>query len=168
MPACADGAIEEGAGEGEGEGEADPADIPPTDVAALESWIQDGQYLGWACEDVAHAPRAPSPHPRNRICSNPLLSTSTAAAALPVGAASVKEIYAAAGDDIVAYAVMVKVGDGDETDADSVYYYEGDLAAAPAANGTGGSGGVAQTVCFDCHSHGPEAGGQEHFFTIVR
>lgn len=157
----------EGEGAGEGEGEPDDPDVPPTETAALEAWIGTGRYLGWECEEAAHAPREPSPHPSNRICSNPLLSSS-APGALPVGAASVKEIYNDAGDELLLYAVSVKVGAGGATDPGSMYWYEGDTVAAPVVSARGDAGGIAQNVCFDCHSHAPEVAGREQFFTIVQ
>jgi hypothetical protein len=142
---------------------------PPTGSASeMAEWIRGGTYLGWACEDAPHAPRAPSPHPRNRICSNPALSAAANDAALPVGVATVKEIFNATGDEPVAYAVIVKVAEGGAADPAAYYYFEGDLTSAPAAEGTGDSGGVAQTVCYECHSHGPDADGREQLFTIVR
>lgn len=161
-------ACEAPAGEGEGEGEGE-LDIPPTGAEAVGDWLATGRYLEWDCEADVHAPRAPSPHPRNRICSNPLLASSLPGEGIPVGAASVKEIYNEGDDDtIVAWAIGVKVADGDETDPASMYWFEGDGVNEAAADGLGDSGGIAQNVCYDCHSHGPEAGGQEQFFTIVR
>jgi hypothetical protein len=160
-----EGDVGEGEGEG-GEGEGEDLDVPPTTVAELEAWILSGRYLDWACEDAPHAPRAPSPHPSNRICNNALLANSSPDAAIPVGAASVKEIYD--GDAISLYAVSVKLAEGGATDAAAYYWYEGDTTSAPIAAGNGAGGGFPQTVCFDCHSHGIDEGGQEQFFTIVR
>jgi hypothetical protein len=155
-------------GEGEGEEEGDPDDIPPVGAAELEPWIESGHYLGWDCEDAPHEPRGSSPHPINRICNNPLLANSTAGDAIPVGAASVKEYYDALDGDIILYAVSLKVAEGGAADADSMYWFAGDLAEAPVADGLGNSGGVPQTACFDCHAKAIEEGGQEQFFTIVR
>jgi hypothetical protein len=188
MAACADGTTDAGEGEGDagegegdagegegdagegegdaGEGEGEDLDIPPTTPNEVSAWLATGRYLDWSCEAEKHAPRAPSPHPDNRVCSNPILSASTAGAAIPVGAASVKEIYD--GANIVAYAVGVKVTAGGATDGAAMYWYEDNGTGTVDVTGLGNGGGVPQTVCFDCHSHGPDAGGQEQFFTIVR
>ena len=160
LTAC-EGAVGEGEGEGEG-----AFDIPPTNADELADYIAAGHYLEWDCEAEAHAPRAPSPHPINRICSNPLLASSLPGEGLPIGAATIKEIYE--GEAIIAWAVGVKVAEGGADDGASVYWFEGDGVAAPAADGTGDSGGLAENQCFACHTDAPAAGGQEQFFTIVR
>jgi hypothetical protein len=67
----------------------DPAQTPPTTGRVdLEAWIAAGHYRAWHCETAPHASRAPSPHGTDRICSNDLLSASTAGT-YPVGAAAV-------------------------------------------------------------------------------
>ena len=165
LPACGAG----GAGEGEGEeGEGDDADldVPPQGEAALDAWIATDRYQQWACEDAPHAPRAPSPHPENRICSNPLLAGVGDGDPIPLGAASVKELFDGSGN-LVGHAVSIKVAAGGAGDPAAMYWYE-KVDGEAAADGLGDRGGVPQTVCFDCHSHGPDAGGTEQFFTIVR
>jgi hypothetical protein len=50
------------------------AQTPPTGEAAVESWLAGKMYNAWKCEPTPHAPRPPSPHGNDRICSNDLLS----------------------------------------------------------------------------------------------
>lgn len=132
--------------------------IPPAGKAAdLEQWIMTGVYKNWACEAAKHPNRAPSPHGENRICSNPLLSAS-ASGAYPVGAASVKELYA--GNAISGYAlgVKIKAGEGQDT----WYWYER-IGGAVVADGIG------NPTCEGCHSHAADdAKGRDRVFTQVK
>lgn len=126
----------------------DPVDdpqVPPQGSDDLTTWISAGYYQDWTCEGAPHAPRAPSPHGMNRICSNDSLAASTGEGPYPAGAAAVKEIYDSAGS-ISLYAVYRKVTDGDG--GATWYWFEGtkdDVAA----------NGVGDGVCVGCHSHAP-------------
>jgi len=124
----------------------DPIDdpqVPPQGSDDLNAWIASGFYESWACEDAPHAPRAPSPHGMNRICSNDAIANATGSDPYPVGAAAVKELYNASGE-IEQFAVYRKLADG--TDGTNWYWFEGNDRSV-AANGTGVG------VCVDCHSH---------------
>jgi len=125
----------------------DPTDdpqLPPRGSVDVTAWIAAGHYQDWACEAEPHAGRSPSPHGRNRICSNDALVGSTGDGAYPVGAAAVKEIYD--GDRIALHAVYRKVADG--TSGDTWYWFEG-TADDVIANGEG------DDTCVGCHSHAP-------------
>lgn len=115
---------------------------PPTGAAALGQWIPEGHYKAWKCEPAAHDGRSPSPHGKNRICSNASLS-GAGPGEYPVNSAAVKELYDAAGTTVTGHAVArhVKAGAG----ADSWYWYE-KIGSSVVADGTAVSG------CSGCHS----------------
>ncbi len=123
------------------------AQTPPTgEASAISAWLTKGDYKAWKCEPASHDARSPSPHGKNRICSNTVLSTH-GAGEYPVGAAGVKELYNAAGTSIVGYAMYRKVAAGQ---GEAWYWFEqidGDLVA----NGLGTSG-TPKTVCVGCHA----------------
>src|SRR4051812_36719490 len=77
------------------------AQLPPMGRVAVEAWLTGGAYRAWHCEPMSHAPRSPSPHGFNRICSNDALSAFTGTGEYPVGSAAVKELYDAAGTNVV-------------------------------------------------------------------
>src|SRR5258708_5927503 len=77
---------------------------PPIGRANVEGWLAMGFYQMWTCEPEPHPARPFGAHGRNRVCSNHLLS-SAGAGEFPVGAASVKEIYA--GSQLSGYAVSL-------------------------------------------------------------
>ncbi len=137
----------------------DPAQTPPTTGRVdLEAWIAAGHYRSWHCEPAPHASRPPSPHGSDRICSNDLLSASTAGT-FPVGSAAVKELFATPGNP-TGYAVYVKLTDG--TDGASWYWYER-IGTRQVADGSGASG-TARSICVGCHSSAP----RDFVFTQVR
>jgi len=110
---------------------------PPRGQAALEAWLGEGHYRGWACEAAISAPRLSGTHGRHRICSNDLLIASTEGP-YPAGAASVKELFQPDADLPNGFAVGLKVSDGDGPQ--TWYWYERrgqDPAAAPLAQGVG-------------------------------
>jgi hypothetical protein len=142
------------------DGTAGDAQTPPTTSgAAVEAWLEKGDYKSWTCETVAHAQLKVSPHGFNRVCSNDLAASFAGGVddERPVNTASVKELY----DDsskLVGYAVGVKVkatSDG----GDSWYWYERlplDSGAPHDEHGVVadglGSAGAAKTICVGCHA----------------
>jgi hypothetical protein len=135
--------------------------LPPTQRAALEAWLAAGSYRSWRCEAREHAARSPGAHDVTRICSNDALSAAPDGP-FPVGAASVKELYEAAGGGVIGYAVAVKVASGGGGDA--WYWYERSRGTVYAA-----ATGVA--LCTGCHStagrdFAPTS--RDHVFTVVR
>ena len=131
----------------------DQAQLPPRGATDLPTWIDAGYYQAWNCEPEAHAARSPSPHGRNRICSNDLLSAAAGAGPYPVGSAAVKEIFDSSGS-VSLYAVYRKVEDGDG--GDTWYWFEGTRDDV-VANGPG------DTTCTGCHSHAP----RDFVFTAI-
>ena len=170
-----------GAG-GSGGGAGASADLPPTGAAAVEAWLQTGEYKKWHCEGAVHAARSPSPHGFNRICSNSVVSAHAAeTGAWPQGAAAVKELYAAATDAApVGYAVYVKTAADSAAGANWYWYERVPLdhpaphdAAGVVADGPGSSG-PAQQICVGCHgaagadaAHTPSLGGRDQVYTPV-
>jgi hypothetical protein len=129
------------------------AELPPRGPNAMMTWIKGGAYLEWNCEPSSHPARDRSPHGPNRICTNDALSFAPDDAPLPVGAASIKELFD--GSRIRGYAVMRKL----ETDSDGGngwYWYEafGDDVAVATAGAS----------CSDCHSRASH----DFAFTVVR
>ena len=145
-----------GGGGGNGGGTADPQNPPTSSAAAVEQWIASGVYKSWACEPASHDNRSPSPHGKNRICSNAKLSGAPDAGQYPVDSASVKELFDTAGTAVVGYAVYRHVSAG--TTGDTWYWYERVPLASAAphddagvvANGVGGTG-PAKDICVGCH-----------------
>ena len=134
----------------------DRLQTPPPGQTELEAWLAEGHYKKWACESAAHAPRPPSGHSSNRICSNERLST--AAGAYPIGSASVKELYS--GKEINGYAVILKTTAG--TGGSTWYWYER-VGSTAVADGQGDSG-KAKSICVSCHSQAPN----DQVFTQVK
>lgn len=147
-----------GAGGGSGGGSSAEAQNPPTSGrAAVEAWLAKGFYKSWACEPLAHAPRSPSPHGPNRICSNAKLSAHAEdGGEYPVDSASVKELYSADAGAIEGIAVARHVTAG--TSGSTWYWYERVplTSGAPhddagvVADGLGSSG-PAKDICVGCH-----------------
>lgn len=151
----------------------DVTQTPPTGYTALEAWIAEGHYLDWTCEAAVHDPVSPSPHTKNRICSNDLLSAHTTGE-YPVGAASVKELVADDGVTIVGYAVALHTTAG--TDGGDWYWYERVPLDHPAphdangvvADGTG-EAGPAMAICVSCHAAaGVDAAHPGHDFVYTQ
>ena len=131
-----------------------PANVPPTNSAAsLEAWLATGEYKSWVCEATTHPARAGSGHTRNRICSNPTLSSATGTGEYPIGAAGVKELIDGAGA-ITGYAVYVKKQPGA---GEGWFWYER-VGSSTYANGLGVS------LCVGCHSGAP----RDSVFTHVK
>lgn len=153
---------------------------PPMGREAVEAWLAGGAYRSWHCEPSVHEARSPSPHGFNRICSNDLIA-STTSGDWPVGAAAVKELYAAAGDTTpVGYAVYLNTGTG--SGGDDWYWYERVPLDSPfphdaygvVADGLGNAG-APMTICVGCHAgagsdapHTPSVGGRDEVYTPVQ
>jgi hypothetical protein len=140
------------------------AQTPAAGAAAMDTWLQAKHHLAWKCEPQAHAARPPSPHGRNRVCSNALMSAH-GQGEYPVGAAAVKEIYD--GDVVTGHAVFWHVKAG--ATGDTWYFYE-KLGARVVADGLGDSG-VAKSVCVACHQAAgsdPAHPGHDFVYTQVR
>lgn len=151
-----DSATGEPTGEPTGGGEEDA--LPPiTGRVDIEAWLAAGHYLKWKCQDGVQDPITISPHGKQRICSNALVTGHATEDEYPVDASSVKELYDDAGANIVGYAVSRHVKSG--TDGTSWYWYERVPAGHPAepdANGVVADGlgdaGRAKDLCVSCHS----------------
>lgn len=137
--------------------------VPPQGYAAIDPWLDAGEYTDWNCEATAGPATGVSPHGMRRICSNDLASTHTTGE-FPVGAATVKELYDEAGTTLVGYAVSSKVSAG--VDAGTWYWYEqvppGTVitgvtidANGVVADGLGDDGSQAETICAGCHVSAP-------------
>jgi hypothetical protein len=128
---------------------------PPGPASAVKEWIDAGHYKSWNCEAAAHDPIAISPHGKNRICTNAKVSGHTSGE-YPVDSAGVKELYDAAGANVVGYAVYRHVKAG--TTGDTWYWYEivpQDSMAPHDANGIVADGlgdsGPPKDICVSCH-----------------
>jgi hypothetical protein len=126
---------------------ADPADeLPPTQGAALETWLAEGRYTAWAAESGVH-PSA-GPHGggvRTFVNASLFASLDAGASEHDVGAAVVKELFS--GDAIDGWAVMVKVEAGNG--GDGWYWYE-IIGNSVVADGTGVG------LCTGCHGGGTD------------
>jgi hypothetical protein len=136
----------------------DPAKVPPvTGKTDVRAWLAEGHYKSWTCQAGVVDPIPISPHGKQRICINGILKGhGNTAGEFPVDSAAVKELYDAAGAEIVGYAVYrhVTPGAGGET----WYWFEEVPDDSPAphdadgivADGLGSSG-PAKDICVGCH-----------------
>ena len=146
-----------------GDGDGAEQQPPTTGRAAVRAWLAAGAWRRWRCEATAHPGGGLSPHVLNRICTNDLLANAPAGAPWPVGAASVKVLYApGAPGTVMGYALYVKVRAGG--DGDNWFWYEAvrpeftlDPPVPREADGTIAEGlgdrGAARAICVSCHSH---------------
>lgn len=146
---------------------------PPMGATAVEAWLATGAYKQWACEPMAHAGRAPSPHGLNRICSNMVIAQDAAGSTpWPAGAAAVKELFSSATDTTpTGYSVYLKTA-ADSAAGANWYWYER-IDASVIADGRG-NGGPARSICVGCHSaagkdpaHTPSPGARDQVYTAV-
>ncbi len=153
----------------------DPQNPPTTGRAAIEAWLAAGVYKQWKCEPASHDARSPSPHGKNRICSNAKLSAA-GTGEYPVDSAGVKELLDTDGTTLIGYAVYRHVSGG--AGGDSWYWYERVPANHPAphdangvvADGLGGAG-PPRDICVGCHQGaGSDAmhSGHDMVYTQVR
>lgn len=136
----------------------DPPDdqTPPQGREQIEVWLAEGHYKAWHCQPAVVDPIPISPHGKQRICSNDVLS-GHGTGEYPVGSAGVKELYDEAGVNIIGYAVYLHITAG--TSGANWYWYERVPLDSPAphdengvvADGDGGSG-PAMAICVGCHS----------------
>lgn len=119
--------------------------VPPTGSDAVTAWLAAGYYQSWACEPEAHDARSPSPHNRNRICSNDIVHA-TPDGSFAVSASSVKELLDDSGA-VFGHAVSRKLSD--DPDGAGWYWYEA-VNGSVTVEGTGASGS-AKSVCVGCH-----------------
>jgi len=146
-----------------------PSDVqtPPTGSDAdISAWLAKGDYKTWKCEPAPHDARRPSPHGKNRICSNDVLSAH-GAGEFPVGAAGVKELYDSTGTKVVGHAMYRKLAVGG---GEAWYWFEKTDADGVVANGAG-TAGTPKTVCVGCHEGaGSDAthSGHDQVYTQVK
>ncbi|MBK7829098.1 hypothetical protein [Nannocystis sp.] len=137
----------------------DPAKVPPTSGHAdMQAWLKEGHYKSWKCQMGVQEPISISPHGKQRICSNAILSGHLTQDEYPVDSAAVKELYDDAGANIVGYAVYRHIKAG--MTGDDWYWYEQvpDTSPAPhddngvVADGPGSMGSApGQGLCVGCH-----------------
>lgn len=146
---------------------------PTTGSADVEAWLAEGHYKSWKCEAAVHEARSPSPHGKNRICSNDAL-VANKGGAYAVDSAGVKELYDSAGTTVVGIAVYRKVKEG--STGDVWYWYERvpSDSSAPhdsrgvVADGMGDSG-AAKSICVSCHAAaGSDSGHSGHDFVYTQ
>lgn len=170
LPGCDSGGSDEGGSSGSGTmsagetaeptgGGEDETQVPPTSGHAdMQVWLKAGHYKSWTCQTGVQEPIMISPHGKQRICSNAVLSAH-GDGEYPVDSAAVKELYDEAGANIVGYAVYRHISAGKT--GDNWYWYEvvPDSSMAPHdANGVVadqvGTMGSApgKDLCVSCHS----------------
>jgi hypothetical protein len=143
-PACSAASDPEAESSGDEAVGTDDGSTPPTDGAALVPWLESDAYGGWMAESAAHV--SAGPHGSTvRTFVNDALAAGLAdgAASQPIGAAAVKELYDA-DDELIGWAVMVKVADDG---GDGWYWYE-------RAGSTEYADGTGERLCTGCHSSG--------------
>lgn len=121
-------------------------ELPPTETDALLAWLQRREYADWAAESEIH--RSEGPHGGDvRTFVNLLLfeSLDAGSAEHPVDAATVKELYD--GDDVVGWAVMVKVDAG--SGGATWFWYERVGTSVYADD-------VGEALCSGCHGAGTD------------
>lgn len=124
---------------------ADPQLPPVASESELTAWVAAEVYTKWACEPALHTARSPSPHGKNRICSNAKLSAH-GTGEYPVGAATVKELFDAS-DKRIGHAVAVKTKAG----AGEAWHWYERLNGSTVVNSAGDTG-TAKSVCVGCHA----------------
>ncbi len=140
----------------------DAQTAPTGTQATIDAWLAKGDYKSWTCETGVRDGKSPSPHGKQRVCSNTKLS-GAGAGEFPTGASNVKELYDAAGTAIIGYAIEQKMKAGG---GDAWYWYERN-ASGLVANGYGASG-PPKDICVGCHSlAGPNHFGHDFVFTQI-
>ncbi len=117
--------------------------LPPTDAAALMTWLEGNKYSGWEQESEPHLSDGPHVVQVKVHVNDALLASLNASATEhPVGSAAVKELYDADGA-ASGWAVSVKVSEGLSNNA--WYWYE-------VSGGTVLGDAVGDPSCVGCHS----------------
>lgn len=127
------------------------AQLPPSSNGKdVEAWLAKGSYEDWSCETSSHPQIKVSPHGKNRICTNDLITgfTGSGSDERPKGSAAVKELYNDS-DELVGYAVSVKLAATSDGGA-NWYWYER-TPDGVVADGKGGSG-TPKSICVSCHA----------------
>ena len=138
-------------------------EAPTGTQASIDAWIAKGEYKAWKCETAVRDGMSPSPHGKQKVCSNDKASAA-GAGEFPVGASNVKELYDAAGTTIIGYAIEQKMSAGG---GGSWYWFERN-ADGLVANGYG-TAGPPKDICVGCHSlAGPNHFGHDFVFTQVK
>jgi hypothetical protein len=127
-----------------------PNQLPPIESAeVLEKWLSEGSYKGWLNESKVHMSTGPhGGNVRTYVNDDLYVSLSNMSPMHPEGAATVKELYGGGVDEIIGYAVMVKVAP-DSMGGDGWYWYER-LDQTTYADGTGVG------LCSGCHVGGAD------------
>jgi hypothetical protein len=130
----------------------DPDDpqLPPRGMSAIEPWLAARHHDSWSCESMPRGPMGVSPHGLARVCSNAVLASSSGLT-VPIGSATVKEIYE--GDTLRGHAVSRKVTD---KGLDGWYWYEYQVRIH--------ADGMNEGSCPGCHYDAPT----EMTFVIIR
>lgn len=120
---------------------------PTDDECSLAAWLEDERYAQWPAESQVHASAGPHFGDVRTFINTPLNDSLQAqAAAHPVGATAVKELYGD-GDTVQGWAVMSKLTE--EGEGGAWYWfelYQDELKA----DGTGVG------VCVNCHESGSD------------
>ena len=131
-----------------------PSDLPaeativPVKPADLQAWLVAGHYRRWAHESKPHESSGPHGDAVKTFVSPSLhASLQKGGAPHPEGAASVKELYDAAGKH-AGWAVSVKVA-ADSASGKGWYWYE---ISSTAAGAKPTYEGVGKELCRDCHT----------------
>lgn len=118
---------------------------PPTDGAALLTWLQAGEYLGWTSESAVHDSQGPHFGDVRTYVNDALADSLTAGSPThPVDAAAVKELYGTSATP-QGWSVIVKVAEGEGGDTWYLYEY---------FDGTTYGDAVGDGGCTGCHSMG--------------
>jgi hypothetical protein len=123
--------------------------LPPTDSAALFTWLADGSYLDWESESAIHPSAGPHGGDVRTFVNDTLLgSLADGASSHPAGSASVKELYSAG--ELRGWATFVKTSD-DSAEGDNWFWYE-NFSVTNASSPVAADFGVG--LCVDCHVAG--------------
>jgi hypothetical protein len=119
--------------------------MPPSDGAALLSWLQAGHYRAWRGEGFRHPSNGPHFGNVQTFVNDALYDSLIR---IPPGehvrgSAAVKEMYGSDGEEVRGWSVSLKVDD-DSSGGDGWYWYER-FGSAVFADGRGVS------ICTQCH-----------------
>lgn len=155
----------------------DETQVPPiTGHADMQTWLKAGHYTKWNCQTGSQDAEPPSPHGKQRICANSIMS-GHGDGEYPVDASAVKELHDDGGV-VVGYAVSRHVSAG--MTGDNWYWYEVVPDSSPAphdANGVVadqiGTMGTAKgkDLCVGCHQatgSDAEHGGHDFVYEQVK